>query len=30
MFKVYYDAPVMRFNSEPEGFVAPNFDDDEF
>jgi replicative DNA helicase len=29
MFKVYYDAPVMRFNSEPEGFVAPNFDDDE-
>ncbi len=29
MFKVYYDAPVMRFNSEPEGFVAPNFDDDD-
>jgi replicative DNA helicase len=29
MFKVYYDAPVMRFNSEPEGFVEPNFNDDE-
>jgi replicative DNA helicase len=29
MFKVYYDAPVMRFNSEVNGFVEPNFDNDE-
>ena len=29
-FLLYYDAPVMRFNSEPEGFIAPRFDDDEF
>jgi replicative DNA helicase len=28
-FLLYYDAPVMRFNSDPEGFVAPNFNDDE-
>ena len=30
MFKVYYDAPVMRFNSEVNGFVEPNFDEGEF
>ena len=28
-FLLYYDAPVMRFNSDPEGFVEPNFNDDE-
>jgi replicative DNA helicase len=28
MFKVYYDAPVMRFNSDPEGFVEPSFDEE--
>ena len=30
MFKVYYDAPVMRFNSEVNGFVEPNFDEKYF
>jgi len=27
-FLLYYDAPVMRFNSDPEGFVEPSFDEE--